>query len=299
MEIVAGLIALIAGLGNGAGYLVDDSARQFLLDQVDQAEVLEVRIQSVPNYRLLNGEIDRILVAGRGLRLQPFPRIAVLELETDPFQLDPDLLQGEGIDLLQPLQAAVRVVVTEADLNQALQSPEILSQFQDLEADLPIGRPDRGPTLIDLRQPQIHFLPDNRIELSAQLVEKPDPAAQESATDSNAESNAESNDPGAPVTSTPEQVTDVTFSAGLVVENGATLRLDEPQFTVGEVPVPREISGAFLGGLNQTFSLSELERQGIILRVLKLQLDEATLELIGFVRVESFGGSTDQAFRDP
>jgi len=89
MEILATLVALLAALGAGAGYWAEQAARQMLLTQLDKAEVLEVRIQSQPNYRLLNGQAERLLVAGRGLYRAPFPRLELLELETDPVAIDP------------------------------------------------------------------------------------------------------------------------------------------------------------------------------------------------------------------
>ncbi|MDX2272987.1 MAG: DUF2993 domain-containing protein [Cyanobacteriota bacterium] len=259
MDILAGLLALIANLGVGAGYLANQSARQFLLQELDQAEVLEVQIQSTPNYRLLQGEADRLLIAGRGLYRKPFPRIDILELETDPLAINPSVLQGQPLELERALQAAIRVVVTVEDLNTALQSPEVLEQFQDLKADLP-GQPQ---TRFDLRDPQAQFLPDNRIQLSAQLVQRT-PDGQPS-----------------------EESVEILFVAGFAVENGQQVRLVNPEFTIGSVRVPDEISSAFLGGLNVVFNLQDLEAQGLTVRVLKLALTPQALEVIGFVRIES------------
>jgi hypothetical protein len=139
MEILATLVALLAALGAGAGYWAEQAARQMLLTQLDKAEVLEVRIQSQPNYRLLNGHAERLLVAGRGLYRAPFPRLELLELETDPVAIDPAFFQGAPLRLRQPLQAAFQVVVRQEDLNAALNSPEVLRQFQRIQADLPLG----------------------------------------------------------------------------------------------------------------------------------------------------------------
>ncbi len=263
MEVLAIILGLLTGAGGGAGFLVDQTARQVLLDQLDQAEVLEVRVQSLPNYRLLQGQADRILVAGRGLSLNPFPRIDILEFETDPISIDTGSFQGGPIEFSQPLQAALRIVIQESDLNAALQDPENLTRFQDIRADLPFSsQPDRPDTTFDLRHPVADFLPDNRIELAAKLVEK---------TDDNQELDA----------------LDIEFNAGLDITEGKAISLNKPEFVLGSVPVPREISAAFLGGLNDVFDLSDLEEQGIIIRVLKFEVTAETLEIIGFIRVES------------
>ncbi len=269
MDVIAILLALLSGAGNGVGLLVDQTAEQILRDQLDQADVLEVRVQSLPNYQLIQGRADRILVAGRGLARVPFPRIDVLELETDPIFLNPSALRGGPLEFDQPLQAAIRVVIREADLNTALQAAEVLEQFQDIEAELPFSsRPGSDSNVFDLRNPAADFLPDNRVQLSAQLVEK---------TEAGDELDA----------------LDIDFRARLEVEAGQTLRLESPEFLLGSVPVPREIANAFLGGLNDVFDLSELDEQGFVIRVLNFEVDDDTLEVIGFVRVESFEALTN------
>ncbi|MEN9205745.1 MAG: DUF2993 domain-containing protein [Thermostichales cyanobacterium SZTDM-1c_bins_54] len=262
MEWIAGLVALVASLGGGVSYLVDQAAQNFLRSQLDQVEVLEVRVESQPNYRLLEGNIDRILVAGRGLERDPFPRIALLEVETDPIRFDPGSLNGGRVALSQPLQAALRIQVTKEDLNAALQAPQLLKQFQNIEADIPLlGSPDGQPQRINLRDPQIQFLPEQRIQLSAQL---------------------EQILPGGVAPSV-----EVVFTAGVAIDQGKTVRLVQPQFTIGSVPVPSEITNAFLGGLNEVFDLETLEEDGIVVRILRFSLTPETVDLVGFVRVES------------
>jgi hypothetical protein len=271
VDFLIGLLGLVASVAGGAGYFVDHSARQLLLQELDRAEVLEVRIQSTPNYRLLNGEADRLLVAGRGLYRKPFPRVDVLELETDPLQIDPGLLRGEPLELQSPLQAAVRVVITTEDLNAALQAPEILHQFQNIKADLPLGAVPNQQQVFDLNNPRAELLPEGRIQLSAQLTQR--------AADTTPSSSSET--------------LDIVFSSGLQVENGQRLRLDNPEFTLGSVRVPDEIANAFLGGLNETLSLNDLEDKGITARVLKLAITPASLEVVGFIRIESLATLTD------
>lgn len=255
MDIVSVLLALVSGLGGTAGFVVDQTARQFLLDHLDDAEVLEVRVESLPNYRLLNGEAERIRVAGRGLALEPFPRIEILELETDPIAVNPS--NQPLPELKRPIQAAIRVVIREEDLNAALNAPDMLSQFQGIRADLPLG-PGQTNGLVDLKDPKVDFLSQNRLQLSALLAPQ----------------------------NQPESV-DIMFSAGLDLEKGRSLRLESPEFTFGSVRVPDEISQAFLGGLQEVFDLSELDQQGFIIRILKLEMDDDQLEVIGFVRIDS------------
>ncbi|MEM9511959.1 MAG: LmeA family phospholipid-binding protein, partial [Cyanobacteria bacterium P01_E01_bin.48] len=159
------------------------------------------------------------------------------------------------------------VSISEADLNASLRMPEILEQFQGLSADLPLGQTQDESQVLDLVAPEVDFLAGNRLELSAQLVSR------------NPESDA-------PVTA--DDILDVKFTADVTVERGQRLRLVNPEFEFDEVPVPRELSDAFLGGLNEALDLGDLEEQGILARVLSLEISEDKLEVVGFIQVDSF-----------
>ncbi len=258
MEIIAGVLALLSGLGGAGGYWANQTARNLILEQLDRAEVLEVRLESTPNTQILAGQADRVLIAARGLYRQPFPRIDVFELETDPIFVDLG-----SLTLNQPLQAAARIAIRAEDLNRALQTPEVLAQFQNIRADLPFAARSGEGSLFDLRDPEVAFLPAQRIRLSAVLVEK-------SATGEDLDR------------------LEIEFTSGIRVDSGQILQLVDPEFTLGSVPVPREISGAFLGGLTEVFDLRELDQQGITVRVLQLAIEPEQVQVIAFVRLDAF-----------
>lgn len=266
LDVLAGFLALLAGLGGGAGYFVDRSARDLLVEQLDAADTLEVRVQTQPNYTLLGGQIDRVLVAGRGLYVAPYPRIAAIDIQTDPIDLDIESLTRGPVTFGSPLRAAARVLITEADLNTSLQSPEILEQFQGLSADLPFGQTSDEPQVLDLVNPNVDFRAGDRLMLSAQLISR----------------RVNSDTPP-----TADDILDITFAAGVAVERGQRLRLVNPEFELDEVPVPPELSDAFLGGLNEALDLSDLEEQGILARVLRFQITDDRLEVVGFIQVDS------------
>jgi hypothetical protein len=81
---------------------------------------------------------------------------------------------------------------------------------------------------------------------------------------------------------------EIEFTSGIRVESGQTLQLVDPEFTLGAVPVPREISGAFLGGLTEVFDLRELDQQGITVWVLQLAIEPDRVQVIAFVRLDAF-----------
>jgi hypothetical protein len=67
------------------GAAVDQLAEDALRDQVAAAEELHVRIDNVPTYQILNGRVEHLRIAGRGIFPRQFPelRIESIDLETD------------------------------------------------------------------------------------------------------------------------------------------------------------------------------------------------------------------------
>ncbi len=261
MEWLSGLLALFFTLGSLGGVAVDTLLKDQLLAQIENAERLEVRVQSVPNYRLAQGEIDRIRVAGRGLVIRPGVRVAVAELETDPIKLDLSNLAR----FQTPLKAAVRVQLTEADLNTALNTPEVLASLRGIEAELPSFLGGAGQLeRLTFTQPKVKLLQD-RIELSALLaIDGKTPPGQE---------------------------VRITVRTGLAVDQGVKLRFESAQFYLDEVPVPADLGEIFVGSLNDVLSLDSLKDQGITARVLKLSLTPEHLELVGFAQIKRLPGS--------
>jgi LmeA-like phospholipid-binding len=253
MPWLASLLVLMATLGNLGGYSLEQIAKDTLLKQVDSADRLEVRVLSRPNYQLVNGEVERVQFAARGVVRQPF-RVAVAELETDPVSIN---FSGASIGLKNPLQAAVRLEVTEEDLNKTLNSPEVIKLFQNIRAEIPGFLGGSGQVQrITFSEPRI-FLQEDRVEVLAKL--------------------------GTPDQS--NQTVEVRFRTKIQVDRGTTVRFVNPVFALDGTPVPTELTSLFLGGVNQLVDLNQLEQQNITARVLRLSIKPGKLELVGFAQV--------------
>lgn len=261
MEILAGLLALLAGLTGGAGFAVDRVARNQLLEQLDDADVLEVRVQSAPNLKLVAGRIDRLLLAGRGLEIEPYPRIELLELETDPVNVG---LDDGDLVLESPLRAALRFSVTEDDVNVSLQSPGVLEQFQGIEANLPVLGDRDGPEVFDLENPAVEFLGGDRLRLQARLVLQDESG-----------------------NSDEEQALDIDFVTRVVVEDGQRLLLTEPEMSLNGQPFPPEIADAFAGGISRSLDVSEFDDRDIFVRLLDLEISEEAFSAVGILKLDS------------
>lgn len=261
MELLAGLLTSVLGLAGAPGIAIDRIAADFLRGQIVKAETLEVRVDNAPNYQILLGNVDRIRVAGRGVYILEFLRIDQIDLETDPISIDPNSLQSGKIVLRRPLQAAARVVLRSEDVNTALRSPTIQSSFKSLSID--ITGTNKNPEILDLVNPEVTFLERDRIRLSATLQSQP------TATKP-----------------TPTKLK-VSVNAELKTIGGTKLQIINPKIELEGTPVPDKIANAFAQGLNKVLDLRQLESRGIFARVLKLELTEGKMQVIGFAKMDS------------
>ncbi len=250
MELLAAIATGLAAVAGLPGIVVDRIATDFLRQPLAQVEVLAVRVDNTPNHQILAGRVDRLRVAARGVYPLWFLRIDTLELETDPIEIDPDSLQRGPVRFRQPLRAAVRVVLQDEDLNQALRSPEILAVFPTLEANLPGSR-----GRYQLTAPELRFLAENRVRVSAVLTPE-----------------------GGGVT------LPVAVESGLALQGGTRLALVEPRVSLAGEPLPTQLVEAFARGLNRTLDLRALEPQGLTVRMLQFQIEPGRLRLVGFAQ---------------
>nr|WP_277882715.1 LmeA family phospholipid-binding protein [Oscillatoria sp. FACHB-1406] len=162
---------LLAGL-TPPGFIVDTVAENQIRANLEGVEVVDVRVDNTPSYQVIAGKIDRVRVATRGVQLTPQIRVAALELETDPLNVDLAQLRGGGSNplkaLRQPLQAGVRLVLTEDDLNTALQSPMVQARIQKALVGV-AGNFSKGGGNYRLASTRIDLLGKNRLRFEANL----------------------------------------------------------------------------------------------------------------------------------
>lgn len=246
MEPLSIALSLLLGLISPVGLVSDRVAEQQIRKQLYKAESLQVRIDNVPTYQLLKGKIDRVRVAGRGLYLTPDVRIEGLEIETDPIAL-----VGLSTKLEKPLQAALRLTLTEADINRAFLDPKFAEAFKNLGTDR-TGKPGRYQVL----NPQIKLLGGDRIRIAAQLTERGYP-----------------------------DVLNLTMETNITVVAGRSIVLINPIVKVNDKLAPQVLVDSLSKGASQRFDLNPFESMGMTIRVLKLEQIGTSLELVGFTQV--------------
>ncbi|AFY73031.1 Protein of unknown function (DUF2993) [Synechococcus sp. PCC 7502] len=259
MEIFAAVLTGLLGVAGAPGVVIDRLITDALRGQLVRADQLEVRLDNTPNYQLLQGRIDRVRLAGRGIYLSSFLRIDTVDLESDPISIDPAFLQSGQLKLVAPAQAAVRVILKAADINQALRSPTISKSFQGIKLSLsPTTGNNTRAEEFDLVNPEVTFLEDNRLRVNATLQ---------------------------PV-SNPKSGLEIAIEAKIALVDSTRIELLSPTINLQGIKVPEQITNTLAQGINKLLDFSALESSGIYARILKLEVTDSQLQLIGFARME-------------
>ena len=260
--ILSGILAAISP----AGVILDRLAADALRSQIAGVEELAVRIDNTPSYQVLQGKIQRVRLASRGLEPIPQLRLAVLELDTDPLTLDLQRLQQGGKIrdpqslLRQPFQGAVRLVVTESDINRALASNNFKAKLQTL-LNRAIPQQEGSPVAFSLTELRLDFLDDNRSRLYLKL--QPQAAAEASPP------------------------LEMELAAKFAVTGGRTLQILEPQGTLNGRRMSGKLLQGFAEGLSEDYlDLRKLETKGITARILQFRIDQEKMEVAAFIRIE-------------
>ncbi|MDJ0705459.1 MAG: DUF2993 domain-containing protein [Leptolyngbyaceae cyanobacterium MO_188.B28] len=257
MELITILLSSLLAIVSPVGFLVDQAAADAIRGQLYDAEELQVRVDNAPNFQLLRGKVDKVRIAGRGLYPRPQMRVAVLDIETDSISLDLGDLQQGDITLKDPLQAAVHIVLDEADLNGFLQSSAVTDFIEDQSFEYSNPVQERDASRYVISNPAIDLLEGDRIRLQADLE---------------------------------DQVLDedlaVVLESGFAVIEGRQLQLITPQVMIGGETAPSQLVEKLTKGFLETFTLNRLESSGLTARVLEFGVDGEKLNLAFFVRVE-------------
>lgn len=260
MELFTVIFSVLLTVLTPVGLVVDRTTDNLIRSQFNRVEQLEVRVDNIPSHQLLAGKVEKLRIAGRGLWPTPEMRIAALEIETDPIDLDLSQLQNQRQPspaiLQQPFQGAVRLVLTQADINQALKSPKINEQLQKL---INRGLGPAGDLLTnryEIINPRVEFLGNDRLKVFAELQNK----------------------------NTSEKLT-AQVETGLAIQAGQRLQLVNPIVLVNNQAVPQEFLNLLTSGIGERLNIRILEKQGITARILKLNIEPGEMAIATFIQI--------------
>ncbi len=258
MEIITAVLSSLLVLISPVGVVVDQVVEDAIRSRLSGVESLEVRVDNGPSFQLLQGKVDRVRIAGRGIEPTPGLRLEVAELETDPIDLEFNSLRRGEVVLDEALQGALHLVVTEADINTFLQSPQVRARLDDLKIGSLNQAQARERERYKINNPAIEFLGNNRLKITLELEDLVQ-------ADSTLQIEAES---------------------GLSISEGDRLMLVEPVLSVNGQPAPDRLVSALLGDVNERLSLQILEDRGLTARVINLTVQPEGLDLALWLRVD-------------
>jgi hypothetical protein len=266
MELITIILSSLLSAISPAGLIIDSVVENTLRAQVEDVEQLDVRIDSTPSYQVLQGKVDRVRIASRGVRPIRDLRIAVAELETDPIDVDLQRLQSEGENALpqalrQPFRGAVRIVISESDLNQALASPHIKSRLEGVINSFVEDASEESAPSFKILNARLNFLGNNRLGLRLQLQQS--------------ESQKNTSEP-----------VEIKLEVGLDTKAGRSLQLRDPKGTVNGRRLSARLLRGLAEGLSEELDLRRLENRGIAARLLQFSVGEEEMNIAAFIRVE-------------
>lgn len=258
MELLTIVLSGLLGLVAPVGLVVDRSAERAIRSQFAKAEQLQVRVDNAPSHQLLQGRVERLRVAGRSLQLkrQNF-QIAVLELETDAIELDPRSFGRKKPSFRQPLQAGVRLVLTQQDINKLLQSPEIIALLRQLKINVDDSSDTDYNSVYKFANQNVKFLANNRLSFQVELQEEGQKK---------------------PIL--------IKIETGLNIIGGKNIQLVNAVVAANGEEVPNQVLNQIVNNVNKRLDLGILEDDGLQVRILKLKMQPEKLEIAAFIRVE-------------
>lgn len=106
-----------------------------LTSQLENAENIEVFVET-DLLKIAQGRVDSISLEGQGLTIQEDIRLESIEVQTDEVSIN---LLGAilgDIKLDQPVDTTARIVLTQSDINQAMNSAYVKNKLRPLDLDV-------------------------------------------------------------------------------------------------------------------------------------------------------------------
>ena len=258
--IISGLLLVVTPVG----LLVDSTLENTIRKRLEKAEDLAVRVDNAPSYQILQGKVQRLRVAGRGIHITDYLRIDTLELDSDRIALDWQQLpsaQKNNLNrsLREPLQAGVRLILKEVDLNQTLRSPTVVESLQTGLNQALAGLGSASTPRYQVLNPQLQLLAGNRLRLEVELRRRGN-------------------------TNAPSRSLQIMMESEVKIRGGYKVELTNLVGSINNKSLSPRLLSRLQESASQALDLRRLEQQGVIIRILQLKTKEQKLKIAGFVR---------------
>lgn len=108
------------------------AAEMGLSSQLDATEKLDINVKT-DLFKVVQGQAEAVDISGQGLVMQKDIRVQEMELHLDNIDIDPISALFGQVELKHPVDAIAKFVVTEQDINRALNSEYVQNQMQTID----------------------------------------------------------------------------------------------------------------------------------------------------------------------
>lgn len=137
-----------------------------IASQLDETKDVNVDVSTDP-IKLVQGKVDQVSITGEGMVMKQDLRVEAVGVNINSVAIDPiKAVMGE-IELTQPADAQVQVLLTEQDLNRALSSAYIRSKMKDLSIDM-----QGKPVLFDIQQAKLQLPRTGEMDMNVSILLK-------------------------------------------------------------------------------------------------------------------------------
>ncbi|MCT7971591.1 LmeA family phospholipid-binding protein [Laspinema olomoucense] len=139
---------------------INAAAKLAISSQVDDFKTLDVSVQSDPA-KLLSGELEAVEISGEGMVMKQELRMEKLDIKTGKISVNPFLAALGNIQLEEPTEATVAVVLNEEDIKGAFDSDFIQEKLQNFAITV-----DGKPLTLDAQQVDFSLPGEGKVRLS-------------------------------------------------------------------------------------------------------------------------------------
>ncbi|KZL50660.1 hypothetical protein A2T98_06315 [Nodularia spumigena CENA596] len=109
---------------------VSHEAERRVSEKLDASEQIDINVKT-DVLKIVQGQAEKVSVAGQGLVIKPDIRVQEIKLQTDNVSINPLSAIFGQIELNEPVNAVARIVLTKTDINLALTSELIRSLVEN------------------------------------------------------------------------------------------------------------------------------------------------------------------------
>jgi len=149
-------------------HLISQEAERRLSNQLDEAEQIDVDVHT-DLFKIVQGQADGVALSGQGLVFKDNIRVQEIKLQTDSITVNPLSAIFGQIELDSPVNAIARIVMTESDINQALNSDFVQNYVKNYNLNV-----EGEIVSFEMQNMQLSLSGDNKIQFQGmtQIKEK-------------------------------------------------------------------------------------------------------------------------------